>query len=1197
MHEFIHLHVHSYYSILDGAASVSSLVKKAKKDNMQAIALTEHGNLFSAKEFHSTCKKEGIKPILGVEAYVASGSMHDKKGSEDRSGNHLIILAKNYTGFKNLMKLVSYSFLEGFYYKPRIDKALLNKHKEGLIISSACLGGEIPELIDKNDIEAAEKVALEYKEMFGDDFYLEMQRHKSGNPKMDQDVYERQVVVNKAIKELSVKVGVKYIATNDVHFLNKDDADAHDVLLCINTGKDYDDPSRMRYTRQEYLKSQEEMNTLFADVPEALQNTIEICNKIEVYELNSPPIMPLFKIPEEIGTLETTRAKHSEEDIITYFGEDRVKNMGGYEKVLQVFLEGEYLKHLVYEGAAKRYSEITQDIKDRLDFELATIIRMGFPGYFLIVWDFLSAARNMGVSVGPGRGSAAGSAVAYCLRITDIDPLKYNLLFERFLNPDRISMPDIDIDFDEEGREKILEWVVEKYGQKRVANIVTFGTMAPKMAIRDVARSLKLPLSEADRLAKLVPEKPGTSFEDAFKDVPDLLNEKLNGQELVKRTLLLAEKLEGSVRQTGVHACGIIIGRNDLEENIPLSTSKESKLFVVQYEGKYVEDVGLLKMDFLGLKTLSIVMDAVINIKKSRNLAIDIDTIPLDDTKTYELFSRGDTTALFQFESDGMKKYLKDLKPNRFDDLIAMNALYRPGPIEYIPNFIKRKHGIEKIEYDLAEMEEYLNETYGITVYQEQVMLLSQKIAGFTKGQADSLRKAMGKKIKAMMDDLKDKFIKGGIANGHDQKILEKVWTDWEAFAQYAFNKSHSTCYAYLAYQTAYLKAHFPAEFMAAVLSRNISSIDKITLFMDECKRMKMLVLGPDVNESEHKFIVNKQGNIRFGLGGIKGVGEAAILKMIEERETNGPFIDITDFMERVMAQSMNKKTLEALTYAGAFDNLKGISRHEFFAVDDKGITYLEQLMRYGSKMQADKNIGSANLFGDSSSVTISKPVAPKCMEWNTLYKLDKEKEVVGIYLSAHPLDDYKFELKALTNLQLSAFSDVNTLKGRDLCLGGIITDSMTGKTQTGKDYGSFTLEDYSGSYKFMLFGSDFITYRNFLSKGFQVLVKGRFQERRYDASKIDFSIQSMDLLSEAAQKNVKTLTLRINIEDLTPEMVHEIDKLSVGNNGSTTLKFKIMDAESNIIVNLHSRSKRLNMTSEVKNYFLTNREIDFSVN
>ena len=887
MSQFVHLHVHTQYSILDGASAIKPLIKRAKALGMPSLAITDHGNMFGVKEFHDAAVKEGVKPILGCEVYVATGSRFDKKrGREDR-GHHLILLAKNLTGYHNLAKMVSYAFTEGYYYHPRVDKELLRTYHEGIICCSACLGGELPQAIMHGGVDKAEAVVREFKEIFGDDYYLEMQLHRSGDPRRDADVYENQKRVNAVILELAAKHNVKYIASNDAHFIMADDAEAHDRLICLNTGKDLDDPTRMRYTGQEYLKSEQEMAELFGDHPEALTTTLEIADKVEEYSLEHKPLMPNFPIPDDfpidLPQLKESFSKKIKDEVLLAEVQRATsldELIGGHPELAESLMIAKqflYLKHLTFEGARRRYGELNEQILKRLDYELSTIEWMGFPGYFLIVWDFIRAARELGVSVGPGRGSAAGSVVAYSLGITNIDPIKYDLLFERFLNPDRISLPDVDVDFDEDGRADVLHYVVEKYGSKRVAQIITFGTMAPKAAIKDVARVQKLPLSESNRISKLVPEKPGTTFEKAFKEAPELLAERESENPLIRATMKYAEQLEGSVRQTGVHACGVIIGQDDLEKFAPIAIAKDAELNVVQFEGKQVESVGLIKMDFLGLKTLSIIKDALENIEASKGVKIDIDAIPLDDSATYELYSRGETTGLFQFESPGMKKHLRNLKPNRFEDLIAMNALYRPGPMEYIPSFIARKHGQEKVTYDIPDMEEYLKDTYGITVYQEQVMLLSQKLAGFTGGQADTLRKAMGKKKKDVLDKMKPQFIEGAQKNGHDPKICEKIWSDWEAFASYAFNKSHSTCYAYVSYQTAYLKAHYPAEFMAALLSRNLSDIKKISFFMDECKRMGLSVLGPDVNYSKSRFSVDDEGNVRFGLAAIKGVGEAAV--------------------------------------------------------------------------------------------------------------------------------------------------------------------------------------------------------------------------------------------------------------------------------------------------------------------------------
>ena len=895
---FTHLHVHSQYSILDGAASVPALVNKAKSDNMTALALTDHGTMFGIKEFHAACNKSEIKPILGCETYVASRTINDKNDKVDRSGHHLILLAKNKTGYRNLIKLISVANTEGFYYKPRIDKDLLLKHHEGLIASSACLGGEIPQLIMNNHMKDAEEAILWYKNLFGEDYYLELMRHPAEAIEQRQEVYDWQVMVNKQLVVLAKKLGVKLIATNDIHFTNKEDADAHDLLICLNTGKDFDDPNRMRYTKQEWFKTQAEMNQLFGDIPEALANTMEVVEKIENYELNSAPIMPVFPIPEEIGTEEEFAQKYSEADLREEFGDAAFERLGGYDKVLRVKLESAFLEHLAFEGARERYGDpLEASVEERLTFELNTIKVMGYPGYFLITQDFINWAKDNGVLVGPGRGSAAGAAVSYCCGITNIDPIKYDLLFERFLNPDRISLPDVDIDFDDDGRQLVLDYVTNKYGRDKVAHICTFGTMATKSSIRDVARVLKLPLPEADRLAKLVPDAPKMSFAKAYKESPELTAEKKSPNELVAQTIKFAETLEGSVRQTGVHACGILISRDTLSDHIPLMPTKdEEHLLTTQYDGRFVEDIGLLKMDFLGLKTLSIIKEALENIRISKGIEVDIEKIPFDDKKTFDLFSHGETTAIFQFESDGMKKHLRDLKPNRFEDLVAMNALYRPGPMEYIPDYIARKHGRQKVDYDVPMMEKYLNDTYGITVFQEQVMLLSRLLAGFTRGDSDTLRKAMGKKIMAVMNKLKAKFIDGCKANlqfvneckntgKKPDDVIEKIWKDWEAFASYAFNKSHSVCYAYIAYQTGYLKAHFPAEFMAANLSRNLSNITDITKLMTECRRMKLNVFGPDVNESFVKFTANKNGDIRFGMGAIKGVGAGAVQNIINVRE------------------------------------------------------------------------------------------------------------------------------------------------------------------------------------------------------------------------------------------------------------------------------------------------------------------------
>lgn len=1161
MPDFTHLHVHTQYSILDGASNIPDLLDKAKNAGMHSIAITDHGNMFGVKQFHKYALSKGIKPILGCEVYVAANSRFDKTTKEDRSGRHLVLLAKNLTGYHNLMKLVSFGWTEGFYYRPRIDRELLFKYSEGLIVSSACLAGPISRAILNNNIEQAEEIALEYKNVFGDDFYLELQRHYTGDPEKDAKTYQHQVFVNKHIIEIAQKHDIKYIATNDVHYINQEDAEAHDILICLSTGKDLDDPNRMRYSGQEFLKTPEEMASIFADLPEALLNTQEIADKIEQYELNRKPIMPDFPLPEGFSS------------------------------------EAEYLKYLTYEAAKLRWAEITQEIQERIDFELNTIIGMGFPGYFLIVWDFIKAAREMGVWVGPGRGSAAGSVVAYCLHITEMDPLKYELLFERFLNPDRISMPDIDIDFDEDGREKVLNWVVEKYGHHRVASVITFGSMAAKSSIKDVARVQKLHLSESDRLSKMVPAKPGMNLKTAFSQVPELKSELESDNPLIVKTLKLAQTLEGSIRQTGVHACGIIIGRDDLTNYIPISIAKESKLFVTQYDGKHVEDVGMLKMDFLGLTTLSIIKDAVQNIKLSQNIDVDIDNVPLDDPEVFNLFSKGETSAIFQFESDGMKKHLKGLKPTHFDDLIAMNALYRPGPIDYIPSFIARKNGHEKIEYDLPEMKEYLEGTYGVTVYQEQVMMLSQKLAGFTKGQADSLRKAMGKKIKSMMDELRQKFIEGATLNGHSQKIAEKIWTDWEAFAHYAFNKSHSTCYAFLAYQTGYLKAHFPAEFMAAVLNRNLSKIEEITALMDECRRMNIPVLVPDVNESHLNFTVNKKGEIRFGLAAIKGVGEIAVREIIAEREKNGNYTDYYNFVERVNLTSVSKRNHEALATAGGFDSFENLKRSQYLGIaagNDK--TFIEECIIYGNKIKGEAGTSQASIFGETAMVEVKKPEIPMVPDWDRIDKMNREKALIGIYLSEHPLDDYRIEILNYCT-PLSDLHELEKYKGRDLKIAGIITSVVHATTKTGNPYGSITIEDYSDSYKLTLFGKDYINFKAYFTKGYAILIAGKVQHRFNDASKeLELKLNSIDMLADSKAKMLKSLSVKLPIENLTKEFIKELTLVLGKHKGNADLKFMIYEPGSRVWVEMFSRNFRVDISNGLIEFLNENSIVEYKI-
>ena len=1213
---FTHLHVHSQYSILDGAASVPALIEKAKSDNMTALALTDHGSMFGIKEFHATCVRNEIKPVLGCETYVASRSIVDKNDKIDRSGHHLILLAKNKTGYHNLVKLISIANTEGFYYRPRIDKELLEKHHEGLIASSACLGGEIAQLIMNNHMQDAEDAILWYKKIFGEDYYLELMRHPAESLQQRVDVYDKQVEVNKHLVSFAKRLGVKLIATNDVHFTNEEDADAHDLLICLNTGKDFDDPNRMRYTKQEWFKTQAEMNALFEDIPDALANTAEVIEKVETYELNSAPIMPVFPIPEEIGTEEEFKTKYPEEALLKEFGEDAFNRLGGYDKVVRVKLESAYLEYLTFEGAKERYGDpLPEHVVERLTFELNTIKQMGYPGYFLITQDFINWAKENGVLVGPGRGSAAGAAVSYCCGITNIDPIKYDLLFERFLNPDRISLPDVDIDFDDDGRQLVLDYVTRKYGRDKVAHICTFGTMATKSSIRDVARVLKLSLPEADRLAKLVPDAPKMNFQKAYKDSPELKQEKDSTNELVAQTIKFAETLEGSVRQTGVHACGILISRDPLSDHIPLMPTKdEENLLTTQYDGRFVEDIGLLKMDFLGLKTLSIIKETLENIRLSKGIEIDIDKIPFDDEKTFDLFSHGETTAIFQFESDGMKKHLRDLKPNRFEDLVAMNALYRPGPMEYIPDYIARKHGRQKVDYDVPMMEKYLSDTYGITVFQEQVMLLSRLLAGFTRGDSDSLRKAMGKKIMAVMNKLKEKFVSGCKANFQfvdecknagkkPEDVIEKIWKDWEAFASYAFNKSHSVCYAYIAYQTGYLKAHFPAEFMAANLSRNLSNITDITKLMTECKRMKLNVLGPDVNESFIKFTANKNGNIRFGMGAVKGVGAGAVQNLIDVRKEIGGFKTIYDLVEHVNLQAVNKKNLEALAMAGAFDNLQGIKRSAFFAGENENddTNLIEKLIRYGHRVQEDKNSMQQSLFGDMGGGTVvKKPDIPKVEEWAKLIMLEKEKNLIGIYLTAHPLDDYRLEINNFCSRDV-ALKDINNdierFKDKDLTFGGMVTAAREGQSKNGNMYATLTLTDYTDSKEIFFFGNDYVNFGKFCKVGIFILVKGTVRTRFGSNDYYEFKVNSIELLSDVRSNYVKSITINVPLPVLNERLVRDIENLAREHKGKALLRFNVYDPENNMQLEMFSRTTRVFPSDAFLGFFEDQSDMSYRIN
>jgi DNA polymerase-3 subunit alpha len=1249
MQSFVHLHVHSQYSLLDGQASIARLVDKAMKDGMKALALTDHGVMYGVKDFVNYISKKNapvkakirkienelrvlqskssdqdidalelelknkleleqknlFKPIIGCECYLARRDRFSQKDKVDSSGWHLVVLAKNFKGYQNLIKIVSKSWTEGFYYRPRIDKELLEKYSEGLIVSSACLGGEISRKVDNGEIEEAEEAVKWYKSVFGDDYYLELQRHKTNRPDADATTYVKQERVNKELIKIAEKLNVKVIATNDVHFVNEEDADAHDRLICLSTGRDFDDENRMRYSKQEWLKTTAEMNQVFADMPHVLSNTLEIANKIEHYSIDHDALMPFYPIEASFGTEEEYKTRYSEDELKKEFGLKVFKRLGGYEKVIRIKLESDYLAHLTYLGAKKRYGEnLTDEIKERLDFELDTMKKMGYPGYFLIVQDFINAAREMDVAVGPGRGSAAGSAVAYCLRITDIDPIKYHLLFERFLNPDRISMPDIDVDFDDEGRDRVLHWVTEKYGKEKVARIITYGTMATKSAIKDVARVQKLPLSEADRLSKLVPDRiPGKkiNLKNAIEFVPELKQATKSDNPVIRDTLKYAQMLEGNVRSTGVHACGVIISQTDISDIVPMSTADDKttkeKLLVTQYDGSVIEETGLIKMDFLGLKTLSIIKDALANVEHTTGEKIDISQINLEDTKTYELYSQGKTSGTFQFESAGMQKYLKELQPTKFEDLIAMNALYRPGPMDYIPSFVARKHGREEISYDIPIMQEYLDETYGITVYQEQVMLLSRLLADFTRGQSDELRKAMGKKKIEEMNPLKEKFLAGGRKNGHNEKVLLKIWADWERFASYAFNKSHATCYSWIAYQTAYLKANFPSEYMAAVLSNNLNNITEITKFMDECRAMGMNVLSPDVNESFFKFSVNKEKDLRFGLAAIKGVGNGAVKSIIEEREANGQFSDIFNFVERIPLSSCNKKSIESMALAGAFDSLPGVSREQFFATNDREEPFIDTLIRYGTKFQADQNLSMNSLFGDDFSMQISRPDVPVSQPWTDLERLNKERELIGIYLSSHPLDDYELILRYVCNTSTSDLGDLDKMNGREVTFGGMVSTFREGQTKHGSPFTIFKVEDYNGSHEIALFGDDSINFGKFARPGISLFIRGRVQQRRYSDTQFELKISSIQLLSDVKDSLLEKLTIQLPLIELTDESVEDLSALLKNNSGNTLLYFQINGTESHLNIDLFARNTKITVTRSLVDYLKSNEAIKFKVN
>ena len=1251
---FVHLHVHTQYSILDGLSSIDKLFRRARELGMPGLAITDHGNMYGVKEFFKYAKKyPEVKPIIGCEIYVSRYD-HTIKDKDHREYYHLILLAKNYNGYKNLMKIVSTGHIEGKYYdKPRVSHHVVEKYAGDLICCSACIAGEVPKNIINGNMEAAEKAVEWHKKVFGDDYYLEVQLHRTEVPGLSLDVYERQSISNQGIFELAEKCGVKVVATNDVHFVDKEDGPVHDRLICLTTNADIDDPKRLRYTQQEYLKSEEEMAALFPDHPEVISNTMEVFGKVESYTIDRGHVLPIFKI-EDSFLAEKDKYLEKYKDVIDAGRCDKDGNDRGEAFTYSVA----YLCELCYQGAERRYGTLDREQAERIDFELKTISRMGFPDYFLIVQDFIAAARRQGISVGPGRGSAAGSAVAYCLGITNIDPIKYQLLFERFLNPDRISMPDIDIDFDDDGRYRVFKYVEDTYGKDHVSHVITFGTMAAKMAIKDVARISHMGIDESNRLTKMIPDKPikvteeqelpmdeDEELEKGFKviekevEIPDpdqegqkikvmkkfkkgpvdkdykvtlsnclkyideLKNEYENGSELTKEVLNYALRLEGSIRQTGVHACAMIIGRGDLTDYIPISVAADKAtgldVWVSQYEGSFIEEVGMLKMDFLGLKTLSIIKECLESVKKTHGIDIDIEKIPIDDEETYKLYGRGDTKSVFQFESDGMKEWLQKLQPTRFEDLIAMNALYRPGPMDYIPSFVARKQGKEKIEYDLPEMEEYLQDTYGVTVYQEQVMLLSQKLAGFTKGQADKLRKAMGKKQLDVLESLHDKFIEGGKANGHPEKVLKKIWKDWRKFAQYAFNKSHATCYAWVSYQTGWLKAHYPAEFQAANLSKNLSNMDEIKKIMDDCKKSRIKVLNPDINESGARFTVNRNGDIRFGLGGIKGFGDNIVKVLIEDREQNGPFADIWDFAER-LAGVINKKALESLLYSGAFDSF-GYSRKRYTQPTRSGDTFLDALMKYADLYNRDKMNSSVSLFGEMEETKPQRPEMPEetvSEDDGTMELLKREKELVGMYLSAHPLDRYAYELENFTSCTLAEIPDIITKCDRDkvktnIAVAGYITNVQLLTSKTGSPWSKTVIEDFSGSYEFAMFGKDHETFMPYLQMFTPVYIEGVVEEKYYvrpEDRKIKgnppyaFKIKKISLLGNVANSLLKSFVIKIRTPMLNSTFRERLINLVKSNRGTIPLSMILYDPVTEYNIEFMSRKYKVAVSNPFVN-------------
>ena len=1244
MEDFVHLHVHTHYSILDGQSKVPYLVDKAIKNGMRGMALTDHGVMYGIKELADYCasvnkkrKAEGLepfKPIFGCEMYVAHHHKEDRnKEAGDGSGYHLIVLAKNYQGYKNLTQLVSRSWVDGYYYRPRTDRDDLEKYHEGLIVCSACLGGEIPQKIMKGDISAAREAVEWYHHLFGDDFYLELQRHEVTDPTLraNREVFPLQQKVNQVLQDFSKEYGIKLICTNDCHFEDKETAEAHDHLLCLSTGKDLDDPSRMVYTKQEWFKTREEMNVVFSDIPEALRNTTEILDKVEFYSIDHGPIMPCFPIPESFGTEEQWRKKFTEEELFHEFTSDEngenpmpadkakdvIERLGGYDKIYRIKFEADYLAKLAYDGARKCYGDpVPENVKEHINFEVHVMKTMGFPGYFLIVQDFISAAREeLGVWVGPGRGSAAGSVVAYCLGITKINPLKYDLLFERFLNPDRVNLPDIDTDFDDDGRGKVLRWVMDKYGVENCAHIITYSSMAMRNSIADVARVEKLPLERANALKKAIPERlpdgpdgkaRKMNLNNAVACVPELREAEVSADIRERNTIKYAKMLEGTVRGTGIHACGFIISRDPISNWVPISTADdpdfpELKCAVTQYDGHVIESTGLIKMDFLGLKTLSELKEACKVVKQTVGVDIDIENIPIDDELTYKLYQEGRTTGTFQFESPGMQNNLKKLHPTVFEDLIAMNALYRPGPMDYIPEFIRRKHDPSLVTYDIPCMEKYLKDTYGITVYQEQVMLLSRQLANFTRGQSDALRKAMGKKKKDIVDQMKPLFIAGGEKNGHDAKILEKIWSDWEKFASYAFNKSHATCYSWVAYQTAYLKAHYPAEYMAALMTRRFSDIGEITKLMEECKSMGIPTLGPDVNESYVEFGVNKKGEIRFGLSAIKGMGSAAADAIVKERQANGPYKDIYDFVERVNLRDVNRKALESLALSGGFDCFSLI-REQYFAANNKGDVFLDILIRFGQQYQMDKSSAVNSLFGEmQADIAIVVPPVPQAEAWSSIEKLYKEKELVGIYLSAHPLDDYSLILNKMCNTTCSEVGDRDLreqLASReDITFGGIVTKVTQRFSKRGEPFGVVTIEDFNGPGELALFGEEWGRWNGRLTEGCSVFVTAKCSKKYQNSQYYSLTISNIEYLQTVKDNRIERFTISINSDVINDVTVDDILSMITDTEGRTKLYINLHDEQSGANILLFARSQGIEVKKNLVDYITETQGMSYTVN